>query len=139
MKTHLAIVSSTYRPEITKTLLKNCLKTLKKRGGSEKQIEIFEVPGALEIPLLAKKLAKKKRYDAIIALGVVLKGKTFHFEQVAQECLRGCMKVSYGYEIPVVFEVLCVYEKKDATKRAAQRGVEGALTCLKMIDILKRL
>ena len=148
MKTHIAIISSTYRSEITNTLLKHCLKTLKEKGVSEKQIEVFEVPGALEIPLLAKKLAKlravksrrrrgKKKYNGIIALGTVLKGKTFHFEQVAQECVRGCMKVSYDYEIPVVFEVLCVYQKKDAIKRAAQRGIEGALTCLKMIEIIK--
>jgi len=135
----IAIISSTYRPEITNTLLKHCLKTLKEKGVSKKQIEVFEVPGALEIPLLTKKLAKKKKYDAIIALGVVLKGKTFHFEQVAQECIRGCMKVSYDYEIPVIFEVLCVHKKRDATKRAAQRGVEAGLTALKMIEILRKL
>lgn len=136
---HLAIVGSRYRPEITRGLVNSCLKTLKKKGLTEKQISLFYVPGALEIPLLAKKLAKKKKYDGIIAFGAVLKGKTYHFEQVAQECVHGCMKVSYDYEIPVVFEVLCVYKKKDALKRAAKRGIEGALTCLKMIEVTRAL
>lgn len=135
----IGIICSAYWKEITKKLLKSCLKKLKEKGISKKQIDVFEVPGALEIPLLTKKLAKKKKYDCLIALGLVLKGKTFHFEQVAQECVRGCMKVSYDYEIPVVFEVLCVYKKKDAIERAAKRGQEAALTALKMIEILKNL
>jgi len=135
----IAIISSSYRPEITNTLLMSCLKTLKENGVSEKQIEVFEVPGALEIPLLAKKLAKKKKHNGLIALGAVLKGETFHFEQVAIECVKGCQRVSYDYEIPVVFEVLCLYEKKDALKRAVEKGKEGALTALKMMEILKNL
>jgi len=138
-KLNIAIICSIYWQEITNELLKYCLKTLKEKGLSEKQIAIFSVPGALEIPLLAKKLAKKKKYDAIIAFGAVIKGKTYHFEQVSNECIRGCMQVSYDYEIPVIFEVLCVYSKKDAMERAAKRGVEGALTCLKMIEIIKSL
>lgn len=139
MKTRIAIISSAYRPEITKGLINSCLETLKEKGLSEKQIDIFYAPGALEIPLVAKKLAKKKKYAAIIAFGAVIKGKTYHFEQVARESVRGCMQVSYDYEIPVVFEVLCVYKKKDAQERAAKRGVEGALTALKMAELLKKL
>jgi 6,7-dimethyl-8-ribityllumazine synthase len=136
---HIAIVSSAYRPEITKGLINSCLETLKEKGLSEKQIKIFYAPGALEIPLIAKKLARKKKYDAIIAFGAVIKGKTYHFEQVASECIRGCMQVSYVHEIPVVFEVICAYKKKDAMKRAVKRGVEGALTALKMVELLKKL
>jgi 6,7-dimethyl-8-ribityllumazine synthase len=135
----LAIITSSYWSEISQGLLKHCLETLKEKGIEEKQIEVFEVPGALEIPLLAKKLAKKKKYEAIIAFGAVLKGKTFHFEQVAQECVRGCQRVAYDYEIPVVFEVLCVYEKRAALKRVIKKGKEGALTALKMIGLLKRI
>lgn len=138
-QTKLAIICSAYWQEITDALLKYCVETLKEKGLSEKQIEVFNVPGALEIPLVAKKLAKKKKYNAIIALGAVLKGKTYHFEQVAQECVKGCLRVSYDYEIPVIFEVLCVYNEKDATERAAKRGVEAALTALKMIEIVKKL
>lgn len=92
---------------------------------------------------MQKKLAQKKKYDAIVAFGAVLRGKTYHFEQVANECIKGCMKVSYDFEIPVIFEVLCVYNLKDATQRSTgtkdNRGVEGALTALKMIGLLSAL
>ncbi|MDI6592023.1 MAG: 6,7-dimethyl-8-ribityllumazine synthase [Patescibacteria group bacterium] len=135
----IAIIFSTFWEEISEKILNSCLKTLKEKGISEKKIEIFKVPGALEIPLLAKKLAKKRKYKAIIAIGTVIKGKTFHFKQVAIESVKGCQRVSYEYEIPVIFEVLSVYDKKDALKRAMQKGKEGALTVLKMIEILKAL
>lgn len=139
----IAIISSTYRPEITQSLVKHCVETLKGKGVSEKQIDVVSVPGSLEIPLVAKKLAQKKKYDAIIAIGSVFKGKTYHFEQVANECIRGCMQVSYDFEVPVIFEVLCVYNPKDAIERATgtedNRGVEGALSALHMIELMKKL
>jgi len=139
----IAIVVSSYRPEVTENLLKNCVKTLKEKRLAENQIDIFKVPGALEIPLTSKKLAKKKIYDAIIVFGAVYKGKTYHFEQIANECVRGCMNVSYEFEVPVIFEVLCVYDPKDALERATgtedNRGVEGALTALHMIELFSKL
>lgn len=139
----IAIIASTYRQDITDKLVENCLKTLKEKGINKINIHIVSVPGALEIPLTAKLLAKKKIFDAIIVFGTVLKGKTYHFEQVADECVRGCMNVSYDYEIPVIFQVLSVYDLKDARERAEgtddNRGIEGALTALKMIGIKKML
>lgn len=139
----IALVVSSYRPEITVSLQENCLKTLQEKGLNRDQIDVITVPGSLEIPLISKKLAQKKVYDAIIAFGAVFKGKTYHFEQVANECIRGCMNVSYQYEVPVIFEVLCVYDPKDAVERATgkddNRGAEGALTALRMIDILSSL
>lgn len=139
----IAIISSTYRPEVTNSLVKHCMQTLYEKGLSKNQIKVFYVPGALEIPLIAKKLAQQNKYDAIIAFGAVFKGKTYHFEQVSNEVVRGCMNVSYEYEIPVTFEVLCVYDPKDALERATgtkdNRGVEGALTALKMITLFKNL
>ncbi len=140
---HIAIVSSTYRPEITKSLVHHCVKTLEEKGVTKTQRKIVYVPGSLEIPLIAKKLAQTKKYDAIIAFGAVFRGKTYHFEQVANECIRGCMQVSYDYGIPVIFEVLCVYDPKDALDRATgpedNRGIEGALTALRMIEIMRKL
>lgn len=139
----IAIISSTYLPEITKSLVHNCVKTLEEKRVTKTRLKIMYVPGSLEIPLIAKKLAQKKKYDAIIVFGAVLKGKTYHFEQVANECIRGCMQVSYDYEIPVIFEVLCVYDPKDAIERATgkedNRGIEGALTALRMIEIMKKI
>ena len=139
----IAIISSGYRPEITDGLVKHCLATLNKKGMQNEQVDIIPVPGALEIPLVAKKLAKKGEHDAIIVFGAVLKGKTYHFEQVSDECVRGCMNVAYDFEVPVIFEVLCVYDVQDALERATgkedNRGVEGAITALKMIEALTGL
>jgi 6,7-dimethyl-8-ribityllumazine synthase len=139
----IAIISSCFRPEISDSLVKNCLATLYDKGLSDQQIDIIEVPGALEIPLVAKKVAKRGQHDAIIVFGSVLKGDTYHFEQVADECARGCMNVSYDFEIPVVFQVLCVYKLEDALERANgtndNRGVEGALTALEMIETVTEL
>lgn len=139
----IAIVKSCFRREVADNLEKNCLATFKKEGLKKNQIDIFKVPGSLEIPLVVKKLAKKNIYSAIITFGAIVKGDTYHFEQIANECARGCMEVSLQYEIPVIFEVLAVYDLKDALKRATRtkenKGVEAALTALEMIRILSKL
>lgn len=139
----IAIVSSSFRKEVADNLEKNCLKTFNDNGLKLSQIEIFRVPGSLEIPLVVKKLARKKAYDAIITFGAILKGKTYHFEQIANECIRGCMDASWQYEIPVIFEVLAVYDIKDALERATRKeenkGVEAALTALEMIKVVSKI
>ena len=139
----IAIVSSLFRKKVSQNLEKYCIKTLKSNGLADKQIEIFRVPGSLEIPLLVKKLAKTAIYDAIITFGAIVKGKTYHFEQIANECIRGCMEVSLQYEIPVIFEVLAVYDLKDAIERATRKkenkGIEAALTALEMIRLMSKL
>lgn len=139
----IAIVSSNFRKEVADNLEKNCLKTFMDKGLKINQINIFRVPGSLEIPLVVKKLAKKSSYDAIITFGAVVKGKTYHFEQIADECIRGCMDVSWQYEIPVIFEVLTAYNIKDAIERATRKeenkGVEAALTALEMIKVLSKI
>lgn len=142
-KVNIAIVSSNFWPEITDSLEKNCLAEFDRNNVQRNQISIFRVPGSLEIPLAVKKLAKKNIYDAIIVFGAIHKGKTYHFELIANECARGCMNISLEYEIPVIFEVLAVYDIKDAidraTKEKGNKGVEAALSALKMIDVLKNL
>ncbi len=139
----IAIVGSTFRSEVTDNLIKNCLATLKNKGVKRNQVKIFRVPGSLEIPLVAKKAAKTGKYDAIIAFGAIVKGKTYHFEQIANECVRGCMDVSWQYEIPVIFEVWAVYDLKDAilraTRRVENKGVEAALTALQMIKVMSEI
>src|SRR3989344_4001367 len=139
----IGIVSSSFRTKIADALEKNCLTTLQKEGVSRSQTDIFRVPGAMEIPLTLKKLARTKRYDALMALGAIVKGKTYHFEQIANECARGCMDVSLAYEIPIIFEVLAVYNVKDAFARATRakenKGVEAAHTALDMIKMLSNI
>jgi 6,7-dimethyl-8-ribityllumazine synthase len=136
----IAIVSSTFRAKITRALEGNCVRTLVASGVSKNRITIVHVPGSLEIPFMAQTLARKRRYDAIITFGVILKGKTYHFEQIANECARGCMDVSLRHNIPVIFEVLAVYDLSDAAERATRKrenkGIEGAKTALEMIRIL---
>ncbi len=129
-----------FQKEVTESLEKHCVLTLKEKGVLGSNIDIVHVPGSLEIPLVVKIMAKKKKYDAIIALGAIHKGKTYHFEQVANECIRGCMDVSWQYEIPVIYEVLAVYDIKDALERAKRekenRGVQAAMAALEMIKIV---
>ena len=147
---NIAIVSSSFRKEVSENLEKNCLKTLKEKGIKDSQIKLFKVPGSWEIPLLVKKLAKSKKYDAIITFGAIVKGDTYHFEQIANELSRALMQICLEFEIPVIFEVLAVYDLKDALKRATRikeneqrssgeqnKGIEAALTALEMIKIIK--
>lgn len=136
----IAVVSSSFRIEVADNLERKCLETLGKKGLNKDQITIIRVPGALEIPLVVQKLAKTQRYDAIITFGAIVKGKTYHFEEIADECIRGCMNASWQYEIPVIFEVLAVYNFQDALDRATRtkenRGVEAALSAMAMIEVL---
>jgi 6,7-dimethyl-8-ribityllumazine synthase len=137
----IAMVSSSFRAEVADNLEKNCLTTFNEKGVKSDQITMARVPGALEIPLLVKKFAKTGRYDAIITFGAIVKGETYHFEQIADECARGCMDVSWQYEIPVIFEVLAVYDLQDALERATRevenKGVEAALSALAMINVME--
>lgn len=139
----IAIVSSSFREEVANALEKNCLETFKKEGLSKNQIKLFRVPGSLEIPLIVKKLARQKKFDAIITFGAIVKGDTYHFEQISNECARACMDISLEFEIPVIFEVLAVYDIKDALDRATRsienKGVEAALTSLEMINLISKI
>lgn len=139
----IAIVSSSFRRNVVNALEKNCIVTLKRQGVFPSNIHVFRVPGSLEIPVVAKKLAAKREYDALITFGAIVKGKTYHFEQIANECARGCMDVSLQYEIPVIFEVLAVYRLKDAlervTRKSENKGVEAAESALSMIRLMSTL
>lgn len=142
-KIRIAIVESSFRREVSDNLERNCLVTLKKKGLKRDQIDIFRVPGSFEIPLIVKRLAKKRVYQAIITFGAIVKGDTYHFEQIANECARSCMEVSLQYEIPIIFEVLAVYHLKDALARARRKkenkGAEAAQTALEMIKVLSKI
>ena len=139
----IGIIGSSFRENVTRELEKRCVATLRKRGVLERNIRMARVPGALEIPLVAKKMTAQGRYDALIVFGAILKGKTYHFEQIANERVRGCAEVSRAYGIPIIFEVLAVYRLTDALERATRtkenKGVEGAESALSMIEIMSRL
>lgn len=139
----IGIVASVFQKEVTVALQRHCIATLHKKGVLPKHMRVIDVPGSLEIPLVVKKLAKQKIYDAIIVLGAIHKGKTYHFEQIANECIRGCMDVSWQYEIPVIYEVLAVYDIKDALERATRqkenKGIEAVFAALRMIEVMEKI
>jgi 6,7-dimethyl-8-ribityllumazine synthase len=137
----IATIRGEYNRDITLSLEKKCVETLAAAGVPQKNIRTFAVPGCFEIPILAQRLALQKKYDALIALGAVIKGDTYHFELVVNECARGIMDVSLRHDLPIVFEVLATYNKRDAVRRAGNnkfnKGIEAAQTALSLLATLK--
>lgn len=136
----IAIVSSSFYPDLTQSLKKACRQRLKDAG--VKNIDAFTVPGSWEIPLIVKKLASSKRFDGIAALGLIIKGETYHFELIASECARALMNISLEYNIPVTFEVLATLNFEQARERSIgkyNKGVEAAQSLLKTISELSKL
>ncbi|OGD93631.1 6,7-dimethyl-8-ribityllumazine synthase [Candidatus Curtissbacteria bacterium RIFCSPHIGHO2_01_FULL_41_44] len=139
-KSQIAIIRSEFNGEITESLEKHCLAVLLDAGVRRAHVKQYQVPGSLEIPVVARIIAQKKAADVIIALGAVIRGDTYHFELVANECARGCMNVALEFNIPVIFEVLAAYNLTQAAKRAGNnkmnKGREAALVALKMLKLL---
>jgi len=135
-----AIVVSRFNSFITERLLEGALDCLLRHGCSEENIEVFKTPGAFEIPLVAKKLAKKD-YDAVIALGAVIRGETPHFDYVAAEVSKGVASVSLETEKPVIFGVLTTDTVEQAIDRAGtkagNKGWEAALAAIEMANLLR--
>ena len=142
-KTRLAIIRAEYNSEITASLEKKCMEALIAGGVPARNIHVFTVPGCFEIPILAEKLAARKRYDALIALGAVIRGETYHFELVADGCARGIMEVSLRHNMPVIFEVLATYNRRDALRRAGNnqqnKGIEAAHSALALLRTLSKI
>ncbi len=138
-----AIVVGRFNSFVVESLLDGALDTLKRHGANEKDIEIARVPGAFEIPLACKQMAASKKYDAIIALGAVIRGGTPHFEFVAGECGKGLAQVMMEYGIPVAFGVLTVDTIEQAIERAGtkagNKGVEATLSAIEMVNLLPQL
>ena len=139
----IALICSQFNEQFTAILEKKCRETLLQHGVPEQQIKSFAVPGALEIPVVAQKLAQTQQYDVLIALGLVLKGDTYHFELVANECARGCMDISIRQEIPVIMEVLAAYSLEQAAIRCGDndqnKGIEAALVALGIAATLQTI
>jgi len=140
-KLRIAIVRTNYHAELVDNLELLAQKTLLDTGVKEKSIKTFVVPGSWEIPLLVKKVAERKKYDAIIAFGVLVKGETHHFDLIASEVASALMQLSIDYNIPVIFEVLAVYNVMHAQTRTAlneyNKGIEAANAALQMIYSLR--
>lgn len=139
----VGIVVGRFSEFIVSKLLGGAIDGLKRHGMTEEDIEIAWVPGAFEIPLVAKKMANTKKYDAVICLGAVIKGSTPHFDYVCAEASKGIASVSLNTEIPVIFGVLTTDTIEQAIERAGtkagNKGYDAAMTAIEMANLLKEL
>lgn len=137
------IVVGRFNEFIGGKLLSGALDALKRHGVEEDSIEISWVPGAFEIPLVAKKMAKSKKYDGVICLGAVIRGATPHFDFVSSEVSKGIASVSLETEVPVIFGVLTTDTIEQAIERAGtkagNKGYEAAVTAIEMANLLNQL
>ncbi len=138
-----ALLVARFNSFIVDSLLAGAVDTLKRHGAKESDLTIIRVPGAFEIPLVAQRLAESKKYDAIVALGAVIRGGTPHFEYVAGECTKGLAQVSMQYDVPVSFGVLTVDTIEQAIERAGtkagNKGGEAAMSAIEMVNVLGAL
>jgi 6,7-dimethyl-8-ribityllumazine synthase len=139
----LACVAARFNAFVVDPLLKGALDTCKRHGIAEPQVDVIRVPGAFEIPLVVRKLALSGRYDALIALGAVIRGDTPHFDYVAGECASGLAQVALETGLPVAFGVLTTNTVQQALDRAGgkdgNKGADAALTAIEMATLLRRL
>ena len=139
----IALVAARFNSFIVEHLISGSKDTLLSSGAEESDIELFYVPGAFEIPLALKKIASSGKYDGIVALGAVIRGRTPHFEYVAGECVKGIAKASLDSEVPIAFGVLTVDTVEQAIERAGadsgNKGAEAAESVIRMINLLENL
>jgi 6,7-dimethyl-8-ribityllumazine synthase len=137
------IVLGRFNDFIGERLLAAATDTLIRHGAEPANIEVVRVPGAYEIPLALRALAASKKYDALMALGAVIRGATPHFDYVAGECARGVSQVSAQFDLPVAFGVLTTDTIEQAIERAGtkagNKGIDAALTAIEMVNLLKKL
>jgi 6,7-dimethyl-8-ribityllumazine synthase len=138
-----AIVAARFNDFIVEPLVRGALEALKRHGATEKQIDIVRVPGAFDMPVVARKLALSRRYEALIALGAVIRGQTPHFDYVAGECASGIARIALESGVPIAFGVLTTDTVEQAIDRAGgkagNRGADAALTALEMANLMRRL
>jgi len=138
-----AIVVSRFNAFITERLLDGALDALRRAGAGEADIDVVRVPGALELPLAAQRLAETGHYHAVICLGTVIRGETTHFEHVCNEASKGIAAASLGTGVPISFGVLTVENLDQAVDRAGlksgNKGFEAAMTAIEMANLLKKI
>ncbi len=137
------IVVSRFNDFISKRLLEGAVDTLIRHGAKENEIEAVWTPGAFEIPMVANKLVKSKKYDAVICLGAVIKGSTPHFEYVANEAAKGIAKISLDTGVPVIFGIITAETLEQAIERAGtkdgNKGRDAALSAIEMANLLENI
>jgi 6,7-dimethyl-8-ribityllumazine synthase len=138
-----AVVISRFNEFISSKLLDGCLDALHQHGAQDTALDVFWTPGAFEIPLLALKLAKSKKYDAVICLGTVIRGSTPHFEFVASEVAKGVAKVSLDTMVPCIFGVITADNLEQAIERAGtkdgNKGRDAAVSAIEMANLCAKV
>ncbi|MEI7639318.1 MAG: 6,7-dimethyl-8-ribityllumazine synthase [Syntrophus sp. (in: bacteria)] len=138
-----AVAASRFNDFISSRLIDGAVDALTRAGADEKDIQLFKVPGAFELPIIAKKLAKSGRYDAIICVGAVIRGATPHFEYVSAEVSKGIASVGLETEIPVSFGVLTTDTIEQAIERAGtkagNKGWDAAMAAIEMVDLFRKI
>jgi 6,7-dimethyl-8-ribityllumazine synthase len=136
------IIVSRFNSFIAERLLEGALDTLQRSGVNEDDVEVVRVPGAFEIPLLARKMADSGRYDGIICLGAVIRGATSHYDLVSNEAAKGIAQVGMDTGVPVIFGVITTDTIEQAIERAGSKagnkGSESAQAAIEMVDLLAR-
>ncbi|WP_455384030.1 6,7-dimethyl-8-ribityllumazine synthase [Acidihalobacter prosperus] len=142
-KARFGIALARFNGFVVERLLEGALDALKRHGVAEADIEVVRVPGAFELPLTVQAMAQRERYDAIIALGAVIRGATPHFDYVAGESAKGLSSVSLSSGLPVINGVLTTDTIEQAIERAGtkagNKGWDAGMTALEMVSLLKRL
>jgi len=137
------LVVSRFNSFVVENLLAGAIDTLKRQGAEDSDLTIVRIPGAFEIPVTIDRIAAQGGYDAIIAIGTVIRGGTPHFEYVAGECIKGMAQMSLKHGIPVAFGVLTVDTIEQAIERAGtkagNKGADAAVSAIEMVNLLRQL
>ncbi len=135
----IGIVVSRFNPEVGEALLAACTAALTKYGVLAPDIRVITVPGALEVPLALQKMANTGKYDALVALGAVIRGETYHFEIVANESAGGITTVGLDTGVPVANGILTTENDDQAAARVSQKGADCAAAAIEMANLLKKI
>jgi 6,7-dimethyl-8-ribityllumazine synthase len=135
----IGIVQARFNQDVTNTLAKACWDALLEHGVQEKNIDHVQVPGALEVPVALQAMAEKGGYDALIALGCIIRGETYHFELVANESAAGVTRVALDYQLPVANAILTTENMEQAVARQVEKGRDAALVAIEMANLLDDL
>lgn len=135
----IGIVQSRFNPEVCNSLLSACYSELLRLGVKKEDIRIATVPGALETPLILQHMALSEKYDALIALGAIIRGETYHFEVVSNESARGISEVQLNTGVPVANAVLTTEDDEQALVRMLVKGTEAAQVAIEMANLVRAL
>jgi len=135
----IGIVVGRFNREVGEGLLAACTAALTKQGVRASDIRVVTVPGALEVPLALQKMANTGHFDALVALGAVIRGETYHFEVVSNESASGITTVALDTGVPVANGILTTNDEEQALKRVAQKGEDCALVAIEMANLMKKL